>query len=103
MNGNGKGKPDSHAARVCLHRLVDEIANVGEFDYLFIFRVNLCAGEAEYGPIELDVLSACQLFIRRQILRNQADTLPHLPCLSHNVQTQNLCHAASRQHQGVED
>ena len=56
-----KAESDVHAARVDLHRFVDEVANAAEVDDLVHRRVHVFAAQPEHGAIEVDVLSAGEI------------------------------------------
>ena len=60
-NGNGKGKPYVHSARIGLHRLLDKITDLCEpFDFREP-RFRLAFGKPEQGSIQIDVLYAREL------------------------------------------
>ena len=61
MGGDGKRQPQCHAARVALHRGVDELGHVGEVDDVVELPVDLVAAHAQDGAIEVDVLAAGQI------------------------------------------
>ncbi len=50
-----------HAARVDLHRFVDEVADAGELDDVVDRRRHLTPGEAEHGAVQVDVLATGQV------------------------------------------
>src|SRR5829696_8493537 len=60
MYGDRKREPHIHAARVSLHRRVDEFFYLREGDYLVELPLNLCLPHAEDGAVEEDVFAAGQ-------------------------------------------
>ncbi len=58
VDGDGESQPDDHAARVCLDRLVDEIANLGEVRDVGEFPVHRFRGKAQDGCVQVDVVAA---------------------------------------------
>ena len=61
MGSDAESQLDVHAAGVALDRGVDEVPDLGELDDLFHFGVDLGAGHAQNGTIEVDVLAARHL------------------------------------------
>ena len=63
MGGHRKGQAHVHAARVALHRRVDELADLGERDDLVELSVDLGLSHAEDGAAEIDVLEPGELLV----------------------------------------
>src|SRR6185295_20292849 len=60
VGNNRKGEPDRHAAGIDLDRLIDELANIRERDYIVKARINLFPGEPQYVGIHVDVFAATE-------------------------------------------
>ena len=58
VDGHGERQPHHHAARIGLHRLVDEIADFGEVLDILVALVDLPGGEAQDGAVQVDVVAA---------------------------------------------
>ena len=54
---HGEGQPDHHAAGIRLHRLVEELADVGERGDAVEFGVLLGPGKTDLGGVEVHVLA----------------------------------------------
>src|SRR5260221_12987760 len=54
VNGNREGKPDGHAARIRLNRLVDEFADFGKVNDRLILRVHLGLRKSQDRAVQLD-------------------------------------------------
>src|SRR5580700_10881619 len=80
MNRNGKSQAHTHAARVSLDGLIDELANLGELFDLRKSRVNLTTRQAENRGIHVDILASGEFRIES------------------SAQFQQRCHAAPDDH-----
>jgi hypothetical protein len=58
IDGYGKREPHHHAARIGLHRLVDEFADFGEVLDILVALVDLPGAEAQDGSVQIDVVVA---------------------------------------------
>ncbi len=59
-----EAESDVHAARVDLHRLVDEVTDAAELDDV-VHRVgHVLPGESEHGAVEEDVLAAGEVRVK---------------------------------------
>ena len=63
MGGHREGQLHEHAAGIALHRGVDELAALGEFDDLVQLRVHLGFGHAQDGAVHVDVFPAGHLAV----------------------------------------
>ncbi len=61
MDGDREGEPHLHAAGVVLQLLVGEVLQLGEGDDAVDAPVQLGAGQAQYGAVEVDIFSCRQL------------------------------------------
>ena len=61
MRRHGEGQAHVHAARVALHRRVQEAADLAELDDLVELALDLGPRHAEDGAVQLDVLAAGEL------------------------------------------
>ena len=76
---HGEGEAHVHAARVDLHRLIDELADVGEARDRVEARADLVLGEAEQRAVEIDVLAAAELGVEAGAeLEQRRDAAAHL-------------------------
>src|SRR5215213_2169019 len=64
MSRDGKSESSVHAARIALHRCVDEWPNLGETHNRFESRVHLALRESEDRAAEKRVLPARQLRVK---------------------------------------
>ena len=60
---HGEGEADVHAARIALHRRVDEPLDAGELDDLVEAPLDLAALHAEDRAVQVDVLTAGELLV----------------------------------------
>ena len=58
MGGDRERQSQGHAARVALHRRVDELGHVGEVDDVVELPVDLLPAHPQDGAVEVDVLAA---------------------------------------------
>jgi hypothetical protein len=63
VRDHGEGQPHEHAAGVCLHRLVDELADIGEFDNGVVLAAQLLVRKSQQGTVEEHVLAAGEIRI----------------------------------------
>ena len=61
---DGEGQANEHAARVALHRGVDEGADTGELHDLLVAIEDVPAAEAQQRPVEEDVLAPGELGVK---------------------------------------
>ena len=61
MRGHGEREAHVHAARIALHRRIEELLDLGERDDLVELRGDLGLRHAEDGAVEKDVFAAGQL------------------------------------------
>src|SRR6185369_7530605 len=61
VHGDGESEADVHAGRVSLHRLIEEVADAGEFDDAIEARVDLAPRETEHDAVDVDVLPSGDL------------------------------------------
>ena len=57
VDGNGESQPHCHAARIRLHRLVDEISDLGELFDCLVAAVDFAFGEAEDGGVQINIVA----------------------------------------------
>ena len=53
-----EGQPHHHAARIGLHRLIDEVADLGEGRDILVALVDLPRGQPENRAVQVDVVAA---------------------------------------------
>src|SRR5262245_56667039 len=61
MGRHRKSETDVHAARIPLHRRIQESLQLSEGNNLVEFLADLGAAHAEDGAVEVNVLAACEL------------------------------------------
>ena len=76
VRGDGEREPHVHAARVALHRRVDELLDARELDDLVEARVDLAALHPEDRAVQVDVLAAGQLGVEARADLEQAPDAP---------------------------
>jgi hypothetical protein len=78
VRGDREGEPHVHAARVALHRDVDEALDLRELDDLVVLPCDVRAPHAEDGAVQVDVVPAAQLGVEpRPDLEQRADAPVH--------------------------
>ena len=76
VRGDGEGQPHVHAARVALHRRVDELLDLGERDDLVELPADFRLAHAEDRAVQKDVLPAGQLGVKTGADLEQARHAP---------------------------
>ena len=76
MNGHGEGQADQHTARIGFDRLVNEIADFGEFLDGRVPGVNFGAVQAQNGRVEIYVIAAGKLGVKAGAQLEQGGDTP---------------------------
>ena len=79
MRGDRKREPHVHAARVALHRRVDELLDASELDNFVELARDLALAHPEDRTVEVDVFTPCQLRVEaRADLEQAAEPTAHV-------------------------
>ena len=76
---HGKAETHIHPRRICLHRRVDELFELGKLDDLFEAGGDLALGETEHDAVDEDVLASGDLGVepRTQLDERRDSTVHH--------------------------
>ena len=76
MSRHGEAEPQIHAARIMLHRRVDEVCDAGEVDDRIELGTDLAAAHAEDRAVQIDVLAPRQFTVEAGADFQQATEAP---------------------------